>query len=267
MNSLKFKPEGWNNEISKINFADLNRCMENNEIMQGLVKRCDKNYNLYVNLENGLTGIMPREEIEAINLQENNLPKENICIGKVHKFVQFKIKEIKDDNTVIISRKDVQEEALDWIKNDLEVGQKVQGIVKSIKPYGAFIEIGGGVVGLAHIEDLSIARIKSPYERLKIGQKIEVVIKSIDKQKGKVILSHKELLGSWEENAKKFEQGMKTYGIIRETEKNKNGIFIELNPNLVGMAEYQEGLEYGEKVSVYIRKIDEEKKKIKLNIL
>ena len=267
MNSLKFKPEGWNNEISKINFADINKCIENNEIMQGLVKRCDKNYNLYVNLENGLTGIMPREEIEAINLQENNLPKENICIGKVHKFVQFKIKEIKDDNTVIISRKDVQEEALDWIKNDLEVGQKVQGIVKSIKPYGAFIEIGGGVVGLAHIEDLSIARIKSPYERLKIGQKIEVVIKSIDKQKGKVILSHKELLGSWEENAKKFEQGMKTYGIIRETEKNKNGIFIELNPNLVGMAEYQEGLEYGEKVSVYIRKIDEEKKKIKLNIL
>ena len=267
MNSLKFKPEGWNNEISKINFADINKCIENNEIMQGLVKRCDKNYNLYVNLENGLTGIMPREEIEAINLQENNLPKENICTGKVHKFVQFKIKEIKDDNTVIISRKDVQEEALDWIKNDLEVGQKVRGIVKSIKPYGAFIEIGGGVVGLAHIEDLSIARIKSPYERLKIGQKIEVVIKSIDKQKGKVILSHKELLGSWEENAKKFEQGMKTYGIIRETEKNKNGIFIELNPNLVGMAEYQEGLEYGEKVSVYIRKIDEEKKKIKLNIL
>ena len=78
MNSLKFKPEGWNNEISKINFADLNKCIENNEIMQGLVKRCDKNYNLYVNLENGLTGIMPREEIEAINLQENNLPKENI---------------------------------------------------------------------------------------------------------------------------------------------------------------------------------------------
>ncbi len=267
MNSLKFKPEGWNNEISKINFADLNKCIENNEIMQGLVKRCDKNYNLYVNLENGLTGIMPREEIEAINLQENNLPKENICIGKVHKFVQFKIKEIKNDNTVIISRKDVQKEALDWVKNDLAVGQKVQGIVKSIKPYGAFIEIGGGVVGLAHIEDLSIARIKSPYERLKIGQKVKVVIKSIDKQKGKVILSHKELLGSWEENAKKFEQGMKTYGIIRETEKNKNGIFIELNPNLVGMAEYQEGLEYGEKVSVYIRKIDEEKKKIKLNIL
>ena len=267
MSSLKFKPEGWNNEISQIDISKIKNYIQNDEIMQGLVKKCDKDYNLYINLQNRLTGIMPREEIEAINLQQNNLPRENICTGKVHKFVQFKIKEIKDDNTIIISRKNVQEEALKWVKNDLEVGQKVQGIVKSIKPYGAFIEIGGGIVGLAHIEDLSIARIKSPYERLKIGQKVEVVIKSIDKQKGKVILSYKEILGTWEENAKKFEQGMKTYGIIRETEKNKNGIFIELNPNLVGMAEYQEGLEYGEKVSVYIRKIDEEKKKIKLNIL
>ncbi len=267
MSSLKFKPEGWNNEISQIDISKIKNYIQNDEIMQGLVKKCDKDYNLYINLQNGLTGIMPREEIEAINLQQNNLPRENICTGKVHKFVQFKIKEIKDDNTIIISRKNVQEEALKWVKNDLEVGQRVQGIVKSIKPYGAFIEIGGGIVGLAHIEDLSIARIKSPYERLKIGQKVEVVIKSIDKQKGKVILSYKEILGTWEENAKKFEQGMKTYGIIRETEKNKNGIFIELNPNLVGMAEYQEGLEYGEKVSVYIRKIDEEKKKIKLNIL
>ena len=267
MKTIGIEPEGWNNEISQIDISKIKNYIQNDEIMQGLVKKCDKDYNLYINLQNGLTGIMPREEIEAINLQQNNLPRENICTGKVHKFVQFKIKEIKDDNTIIISRKNVQEEALKWVKNDLEVGQRVQGIVKSIKPYGAFIEIGGGIVGLAHIEDLSIARIKSPYERLKIGQKVEVVIKSIDKQKGKVILSYKEILGTWEENAKKFEQGMKTYGIIRETEKNKNGIFIELNPNLVGMAEYQEGLEYGEKVSVYIRKIDEEKKKIKLNIL
>ena len=50
--------------------------------------------------------------------------------------------------------------------------EKVTGIVKNIKPYGAFVEIGGGVVGLVHIEDLSVARIKTPYERVKIGQEI-----------------------------------------------------------------------------------------------
>lgn len=118
-----------------------------------------------------------------------------------------------------------------------------------------------------HIEDLSIARIKTPYERLKIGQRVEIVVKSIDRDTGKVILSYKEILGSWEENAKKFETGTKTKGIVRETEKNKNGIFVELTPNLVGMAEYEEGLEYGQMVDVYIKKIDNERKKVKLLIV
>lgn len=122
-------------------------------------------------------------------------------------------------------------------------------------------------MGLAHIEDLSVARIKSPFERLNIGQKVEIVVKSIDREAGKVILSHKETLGTWEENAKMFTPGIKARGIVRETEKNKNGIFIELTPNLVGMAEYEEGLEYGQPVDVYIKKIDNERKKIKLLIV
>ena len=136
-----------------------------------------------------------------------------------------------------------------------------------MESYGVFIEIGGGLVGLAHIEDLSIARIKSPYERLRIGQKVKVMIKSINKEDGRVILSYKELLGTWEENAKQFSVGEKAVGIVRETEKNKNGIFIELMPNLVGMAEYEEGLEYGQKVDVYIKRIDYERKKVKVLIV
>lgn len=267
MNTFKFEPEGWNNEIIQLETKEIEKYIETKETLQGIVKQCDDEYNLYVNMGNGITGIMPRSEVEAINIDENGLPKTNLCTGKVHKFVQFKIKEINDNNTAILSRKEVQQEALDWVKNGLEVGQKVTGIVKNIKPYGVFIEIGGGVVGLAHIEDLSIARIKTPYERLKIGQKIDVVVKSINREQGKVILSYKEMLGTWEENAKKFTEGTKVRGIVRETEKNKNGIFIELLPNLVGMAEYEEGFEYGQGVDVYIKKIDKEKKKVKLQIV
>jgi len=55
-------------------------------------------------------------------------------------------------------------------------------------------------------------------------------------------------------------------GIARETEKSKNGIFIELTPNLVGLAEYKEGIGYGQNVNVYIKKIVPEKKKVKLLI-
>ena len=122
------------------------------------------------------------------------------------------------------------------IVKDLKVGEKVSGTVKGFQPYGAFIELDNGLVGLAHIEDLSVARIRTPAERLEIGQKVDVIIKSINEESGRVFLSYKE-------------------------------IFVELTPNLVGMAEYQSGLEYGKEVDVYIKKIDHDKKKVKLVIL
>ena len=267
MNMQPFTPEGWDYRTNEISKDTINSFIDNKDVLQGIVKSCDENYNLHINLGNGLTGIMPRKEIEAINATDGGFPRESLCTGKVNKFVQFRVKEVNDDGNVIISRKDVQQDALNWVKNDLQVGQKVSGIVKNIKPYGVFIEIGGGVVGLAHIEDLSVARIKSPAERVKVGQKIDVLVKSIDRNDGRVILSYKELLGTWEENIKNFQEKTQVKGIVRETEKNNNGIFIELTPNLVGMAEYVDGLEYGQAVDVFIKKIVPEKKKIKLVVI
>lgn len=254
MNTFKFFPEGWKNES-----------LDTREVFQGIVEKCDENYNLHVKMNDGTEGVIPREEVEAVNLDKDGLPKTNLCTGKVHKYVQFKIKE-KDGDNLIFSRRDLQEDVLNCIKTDLQEGQIVKGIVKNITPYGAFIDIGGGVVGLVHIEDLSVARIKTPFERIKIGQKLDIVVKYIDRETGRINLSYKEMLGSWEENAKNFELGMKTKGIVRETEKNKNGIFIELAPNLVGMAEYKDGLEYGEQIDVIIKKIDYDRKKVKLII-
>ncbi len=263
MNTFRFVPEGWNEEIENLSLQKIQEYQQENKTIQGIVQSCDEQCNLHIHLGNKIEGIIPRCEVENIG---EGVPDERLCTGKVHKYVQFKVENIENDNTVLLSRKSVQQEVLQYIKNNMQIGQSVTGIVKNIRPYGAFIEIGGGIVGLAHIEDLSVARIKTPYERLKIGQKVNVVIKSIDRYTGKVNLSYKETLGTWEENAEKFSTGMKVKGIIRETEKNKNGIFIELTPNLVGMAEYTEGYEYGQKVNVYIKKIDKEKKKVKLLI-
>ena len=153
------------------------------------------------------------------------------------------------------------------LKTELKEGEQVLGIVRGIKPYGAFVEIGGGVVGLLHIEDISVARIKSPFERLKIGQKIKIVIKSIDRKNSRVILSYKEMLGTWEENVENITEGMLLQGTAREVEKFNNGIFIELKPNLVGLAEYKPNINYGQNVQVYVKKIIPEKKKIKLKII
>ncbi len=268
MSMLKFMPEGWETISQGLTKEALKEAMTEEKILQGRVESCDSNCNLHINLGNGLSGVIKREEIEAININDDGVPKENLCTGKVNRFVQFKVKGIdENENNFILSRKEVQKDALNWIKNDLKEGQEVCGIVKNIKPYGVFVEIGGGVVGLAHIEDLSVARIKTPFERVQIGQKLDIMVKSIDRESGKVILTYKELFGTWEDNVKNFEAGTKVSGIVRETEKNKNGIFIELTPNLVGMAEYKEGLKYGQQVYVYIKKIIPEKKKIKLVIV
>ena len=150
--------------------------------------------------------------------------------------------------------------------NEITKGSKVSGFVKNIQPYGAFIHTDNGLEGLLYIEDISVARIKTPFERFKIGQRIDVLIKDVDLEKNKIYFSYKELLGTWEDNVKEFKEKTVVQGIVRETEKNKRGIFTELKPNLVGMAEYKEGMEYGQKVDVYIKKIVEDKKKIKLII-
>lgn len=150
---------------------------------------------------------------------------------------------------------------------EIKKGQIVDGTVTGIKPYGAFIALDDGPIGLAYIEDLSVVRIKSPEERVKIGQKLKCMIKSIDEETGKINLSYKDCLGTWEENVENFKEGMTVKGIVRDTEKNKNGVFIELTPNLVGMTEYTNELEYGQTVDVCIKKIVPDKKKVKLVIV
>lgn len=150
---------------------------------------------------------------------------------------------------------------------EISKGQVVSGVVKNIQPYGAFIQTDKGIDGLLYIEDISVARIKTPAERLSVGQKINVMVKDINEEKNKVYFSYKEMLGTWDENIRDIQEKTVIPGIIRETEKDKRGIFIELKPNLVGMAEYKEGFEYGQKVEVYVKKIVEDKKKIKLKLV
>lgn len=148
--------------------------------------------------------------------------------------------------------------------DELKEGMIVSGNVASIQPYGAFIKTKNGQVGLLHIENISVSRIKNAQERFKIGQKLEVMVKSIDNINNRITFSSKELYGTWEENIGDLKEKTVVKGIAREADKYKNGIFIELKPNLVGLADYEENIEYGQEVQVYVKKIIPDKKKIKL---
>lgn len=249
----KFIPEGWNEKKITYTKEELKSAYENKKTLQGIIDGVDYNHNVYVDLGNKAKGIIPENELGIIS--------------KNNKYVQFKIKDIDEKiDKYILSRTDVKNESLEWAIN-LNEGDVVCGIVRNIKPYGAFVEIGGGVSGLLYVNDISVARMKSPEEKLSIGQKIDVKIKSIDKENKKFYLSYKDMLGTWEENAKEFYEGSIVSGTVKETAKDKCGVFIELKPNLIGMCEYTDKIKYGDKVNVKIKRIIPDKKKIKLVIV
>ena len=248
----RFIPEGWIEDVNSYSLNDLQKALDGNITLQGKIESVDKYYNAYINLGNNIKGIIPNKELGTI--------------VKNNPYVQFKVSSI-NNNICYLSRKAVKNESLMWAINDLSKGDIVEGIVRNIKPYGAFVEIGGGTSGLLYINDISVARMKSPEEKIKIGQKIKVKIKDIDKENKKFYLSYKDMLGTWEENIKDLKEGCILKGIAKETTKNKDGIFIELKPNLVGMCEFKENLKYGQEVEVKIKKIIPNKKKIKLTIV
>lgn len=121
----RFSPEGWEKSFKPITKEYLNDAMQTGNIVEGRVEKCDSDYNLYVNFGNNVTGIIPREEIEAINTDELGLPKANICKSKVNQYVQFKVKGVDEKDKYILSRKEVEKEALKWVENELQEGETV----------------------------------------------------------------------------------------------------------------------------------------------
>jgi len=111
---------------------------------------------------------------------------------------------------------------------------------------------------------MSVSRIQSPADRVHEGQDILCAVKSRDTE-GRIVLTMKELLGTWLENAAAFAAGETVVGLVRSVEPY--GVFVELAPNLAGLAEAAPGLDCGQLVSVYIKSIIPEKMKIKLVVL
>ena len=98
----------------------------------------------------------------------------------------------------------------------------------------------------------SVSYTHLPSERFTVGQNIFACVKSIDENE-RIVLTHKELLGTWQENADLYTPFSTATGIVRSIENY--GIFIELTPNLAGLAEVCEGVSPGDRVNVYIKSI------------
>lgn len=264
-----FYPEGWLSGISdcKKSFtpAYLAEAQAKQTVMESTVMMCDAAHNLIVDL-GGIRGIIPREE-GAVGISDGST-RDIALISRVGKRVCFVVTELKTDGEgrlyALLSRRKAQELCKKYIISFYKAGDIIDAKVTHLESFGAFCDIGCGNVALLPIDAISVSRISHPRDRFRVGDSIRVIIRDIADD-GKITLSHKELLGTWEENAAMFAPGQTVTGVIRSVEDY--GVFVELTPNLAGLAEPRHDALTGQQASVYIKSIIPEKMKIKLIII
>lgn len=220
----------------------------------------------------GVNGFIPKSQISVDFLKDLDEYK-----GKTLNAIILDIDQKK--NRLVLSSRKLEEEknrkAKEEVLGSINEGQVVSGTVDKIVNYGAFIDLGGGVSGLLHISDISWNRIKSPKDVLKDGQKVEVIIQSIDKDNNRISLNMKKLTPEpWQVVSDKVQ-----LGDIIEGPVVKNlafGSFVEIIPGVEGLihisqisneniAKPSDVLKEGEVIKAKVIKIDLEKRRIELS--
>ncbi len=266
---MEYRPEGFLYETSSnqkyISTAEgLSEAMKKGIILESKAILCTSSHDLIIDLPCA-RGIIPREE-GAIGVKEGKT-RDIALISRVNKIVCFKVTSLRlDDGGELIaelSRKAAQEECRQQYVSRLAKGDIIDAKVTHLEQFGSFVDIGCGIPSLIPIDAMSVSRISHPSDRFSVGQRIKTVV--TDNNNERIYLTHKELLGTWEENASRFHTGETVPGIVRSVEDY--GIFVELTPNLAGLTEPYSGIRAGQNVSVYIKAIVPEKMKIKLIIV
>lgn len=250
------------NQRNITDFARLREAFYNETVLEARAVRCDREHNLHIDLGE-IRGFMPHAEC-ALGLKEGTV-RDIAVISRVNKPVCFKILGFHDDEagvrTAVLSRRAVQADCRAEYLSALRPGDVLDAVITRLEPFGAFCDVGAGLPALLPIDNISVSRIPHPGARFFAGQRIRAVLKCRD-EAGRITLSHKELLGTWAENVAHFAAGETVPGVVRSVEKY--GIFVELTPNLAGLAEYVPGVSAGDTASVFIKSINPARLKIKL---
>ena len=197
------------------------------------------------------------------------------------RYEEFKVIKLdKEKNNVVLSRRAVLEEVnseeREKLLSNLKEGQEIQGVVKNLTDYGAFVDLGG-IDGLLHITDISWSRINHPSEALNIGEKIKVQVTKFDKDEGKVSLGMKQLSSDpWKGIENKFP--LNTSVMAKVTNLTDYGFFAEIESGVEGLVHVSEidwtnknihpskVVELGHSLEVMILEVDEEKRRISLGV-
>ena len=244
--------------------AALGEAMREGRILEARAVMCDSAHDLIVDL-GCMRGIIPREE-GALGIREGTV-RDIAILSRVNRPVSFIVRDFIRDGegrvTALLSRRAAQERCQREYIERLAPGDVIPARVTHLEPFGAFADIGCGIPALLPIDSISVSRIGHPKERFLPGMDIRAVVRS--RENGRVNLTHKELLGTWAENAGRFQAGETVGGVIRSIENY--GVFVELAPNLAGLAETRENIFPGQQASVFIKSVLPQRMKVKLIII
>ncbi len=260
-----YPPEGLRPSVP-LTLDQLHEALESGAILESPVQRCGVDHTLYVNL-GSVQGRIPREE--AVAPWISGAERDIAVLSRVGKPTCFTVKALEADGkgapAALLSRRAAQEKAMEYFLEHLEPGTVLTGRVTRLESFGAFVDVGCGIVAMLPIEHISVSRISHPRERFQEGQKILAAVWALDREARRITLTHRELLGTWMDNASRFRPGETVRGTVRTVKDY--GSFIELTPNLSGLADAKERLVPGDGVSVYIKSIRPERMKIKLQVI
>ncbi len=198
-----------------------------------------------------------------------------------NKELEFKV--IKLDrarNNVVVSRRAVVEKEMEaeraQLLENLEEGQIINGVVKNLTDYGAFVNLGG-LDGLLHITDIAWKRVKHPSEVLSVGQELDVRVLKFDRERNRVSLGLKQLgEDPWSDIARRYPENTRIFGKI--TNLTDYGVFVELEEGVEGLVHVSEMdwtnknvhpskvCRLGDEVEVMVLEVDSERRRISLGI-
>lgn len=221
----------------------------------------------------GVRGFIP-----ASHISRNYVDDLEKYVGQT---LEFKIIELdRQKNNVVLSRKELLEEeyqkAKEEIFNTLEENAIVDGVVRRITDFGAFVDIGGGVEGLLHVSEMAHSRVKHPSDVVSEGDKIKVMVLGIDKESERISLGLKQTLPDpWDTIEERYQVGDKVKGVVTRTVDF--GAFVKLEDGVEGLihisqlshrhvAKTEDVVSAGNEVEAKIISLDPEAKRIGLSI-
>jgi len=253
--------QGWGKIVDAYNNSDVLTAIVTEVVRGGLKLVC-----------NGIKIFIPA----SLSGSTRNNPLESFK----GKSVEFKVIELDNDRkrgigSCVAVNAESKKELVENFWNTAKIGDVVEGTVSGLASFGAFVDLGG-IEGLIHISEISWNRIGSPADVFKLGQKVRVLIKDINRETGRVSLSYKQILGDpWEIFAGKYKVGQIV--TCKITSVKEFGAFAEIMPGVEGMihvSQISEGridnpqdvLAVGDEVRVKIMDMDPVKRRVGLSI-